>query len=77
MLAAPALIDKSMTNYWAGVSGKGNRISPRWRPNEKEKRTSITTVPDQYLSFATFLTPLVSHWSLPIKWKTGFLISVT
>jgi hypothetical protein len=33
----------------------------------KEKRTSITTVRDQYLSFATFPTPpplLVSHWSL-------------
>jgi hypothetical protein len=24
MLAAPVLIDRSMTNYWAGVSGKGN-----------------------------------------------------
>jgi hypothetical protein len=24
MLAAPALIDRSMTNYWAGVSGNGN-----------------------------------------------------
>jgi hypothetical protein len=26
MLAAPALIDRSMTNYWAGVSGKGNKM---------------------------------------------------
>ncbi len=25
MLAAPALIVRSMTNYWAGVSGNGNR----------------------------------------------------
>jgi hypothetical protein len=25
MLAAPILIDRSMTNYCAGVSGKGNR----------------------------------------------------
>ncbi len=24
--AAPILIDRSMTNYWAGVSGNGNRI---------------------------------------------------
>jgi hypothetical protein len=26
MLAAPALVDRSMTNFWAGVSGKGNII---------------------------------------------------
>ncbi len=37
MLAAQALIDRSMTNYWAGVSGKGNRIIPRWRPTKKRK----------------------------------------
>jgi hypothetical protein len=36
----------------------------------KEKRTSISMVQDQYLSFATFQTPLVSHSSLPfITWK--------
>jgi hypothetical protein len=29
----------------------------------KEKKTSITTVRDQFLSFATFPNPLVSHWS--------------
>jgi hypothetical protein len=34
MLAAPALINRSMTNYWAGVSGEGKRIIPRW-PNKK------------------------------------------
>jgi hypothetical protein len=28
MLAAPALVYRSLTNYWAGVSGKGNRIIP-------------------------------------------------
>ncbi len=37
MLAAPALINRSITNYWAWVSGKGNRIIPRWRPNKKRK----------------------------------------
>ncbi len=37
MLAAPSLIDRPMTNYWAGVSGKGNRIIPRWRPYKKRK----------------------------------------
>jgi hypothetical protein len=37
MLAAPILINRSMTtgNYCAGGSGKGNRTSPRWRPNIK------------------------------------------
>jgi hypothetical protein len=58
MLATQALIDGSISNYWAGVSGEGNRIILRWRPNKKRKRTSITTVQrDQYLSFATFPTP--------------------
>jgi hypothetical protein len=37
MLAAPAPIGKSMTNYWAGLRGKRNRIIPRWRPNMKIK----------------------------------------
>ncbi len=35
MLAAPILINRSMTNYCAGVSGKENRINPIWRPNKK------------------------------------------
>jgi hypothetical protein len=34
---------------------------------DKEERISITTVQDQFLSFAIFLTPLVSHWSLPLS----------
>jgi hypothetical protein len=38
MFAAPILIDRSMTNYCAGVGGKGNRINPRWRPNKKRNR---------------------------------------
>jgi hypothetical protein len=33
----------------------------------KEKRTSITTVRDQNLSFATFPTPLLFHYPLPLK----------
>jgi hypothetical protein len=41
MLATPALIDGSISNYWAGVIGKGNRIIPRWRPNKKRKRISL------------------------------------
>jgi hypothetical protein len=35
MLVAPILIDRSMTNYYAGVSGKGNINDPRWGPNKK------------------------------------------
>jgi hypothetical protein len=67
MLAAPILNDRSMTNYCAVGSRKGNRINSRWRPKKKEKRTSITTIQDQYLSFASFPAPLVSQWSLPLK----------
>ncbi len=33
----------------------------------KRKRTSITTVRELYRIFATFLTHLVSHWSLPLR----------
>jgi hypothetical protein len=32
-----SLFSRSMTNYWAAVSGKGNRIIPIWRPNKKKK----------------------------------------
>jgi hypothetical protein len=35
MLAAPALINRSMTYYWVEVSGKGNIIIPRWQSNKK------------------------------------------
>jgi hypothetical protein len=66
MLAAPALFDSSMTNDWAGVSGKGHKIIPRWRPNKKRKGHLSPQSETNILSFATFLTPLVSHWSLPL-----------
>jgi hypothetical protein len=33
----------------------------------KNKIKSMTTVPDQYLTFASFLTPLCSRWSLPLS----------
>ncbi len=42
----------------------------------KDKRTSITTVRDQFQSFATFPTPLVSHWSLPLRRKTLIFLKV-
>ncbi len=31
--AAPTLTNRLITNHWAGVSGNGNRIFSRWRPN--------------------------------------------
>ncbi len=41
----------------------------------KEKRTRITTVRGQYLSFAIFPTHLISHWSLPFMatYRINFL----
>ncbi len=33
----------------------------------KDKKTSITTVPNILRSFAIFATPLISHWSLPLN----------
>jgi hypothetical protein len=52
MIAAPILIDRSMTNYCAGVSGKVNRINPRCRQNKKrnvhlspQSRTNICLWP--------------------------------
>ncbi len=72
--AAPILIDWSMTNYWAFVSGKGNRFNPRWRLNKQRHGHlwwSITTVRDQYLSFASFPTPLITHWSILFSWPVA------
>jgi hypothetical protein len=66
MLAAPILIDRLMTNYWAGVSGEGIGINPRWRPNKKRNGIHHPG-PDQCLSFASFPAPLVSYWSLPLR----------
>jgi hypothetical protein len=52
MLVAPILINRLMTNYCAGVSGKENIISPRWRSNKKRNehlsprsRTNIYHLP--------------------------------
>jgi hypothetical protein len=66
MFAAPVLIDRSMTNFSAQVGGNGNRIKSKMPARYREKRTSITTVRDQYLSSATFPTPLIFHYPLPL-----------
>ncbi len=66
MLAAPALIDRLMTNNWAGESEKGNRIIPRWRPNKKRKDIYHHS-PRPISIICQLPDPLISHWSLPLK----------
>jgi hypothetical protein len=66
MFAAPILIDRSMTNYSAGVSGNGNRIKSKMAAKYRDKRTSITTVRDQYPSYDIFPTHLIFHYPLPL-----------
>jgi hypothetical protein len=67
MFAAPILIDRSMTNYSAGVSGNGNRIKSKMAAKYRDKRTSITTVRDQYPSYDIFPTHLIFHYPLPLR----------
>ncbi len=67
MLAAPILIDRWMTNYWAGLSGKGNRINPRWRPNKKRKGHQHGPGPISII--CQLPGPLDSHCSLPLTLK--------
>ncbi len=69
MFAAPILIDRSMTNYSAGVSENGNRIKSKMAAKYRDKRTSITTVWDQYPSYDIFPTHLIFHYQLPLKAK--------
>ncbi len=73
MYAAPVLIDRSMTNFSAWVGGNRNRIKSKMAPRYIEKRTSITTVRDQYLSSATFPTPFIFHYPLPLEEKNAKL----
>jgi hypothetical protein len=54
-----------MTNYSAGVSGNGNRIKSKMAAKYRDKRTSITTVQDQYPSYDIFPTPplfFITHY---------------
>jgi hypothetical protein len=67
MFAAPILIHRSMTNYSAGVSRNGNRIKSKMEAKYRDKRTSITTVRDQYPSFDIFPTHLIFHYPLPLN----------
>ncbi len=56
-----------MTNYWAVVSGKGNRIIPRWRPNKKRKGHLSQRSEINIYQLPPSWPPLVSHWSLPLR----------
>jgi hypothetical protein len=63
MFAAPVLIDRSMTNYSAGVRGNGNRIKSKMVAKYRDKWTSITTVRDQYPHMAAQPTLfLITHY---------------
>ncbi len=84
MFAAPVLIDRSMTNFSAWIGGNGNRIKSKMAARYREKRTSITTVWDQYLSSATFPTPsfFITHYLKvaygiqAVLWSGIFLIRI-
>ncbi len=67
MFAAPILIDRSIANFSAGVSRNGNIIKSKMAAKYRDKRASITTVRDQYQSYATFPTPLIFHYPLPFS----------
>ncbi len=67
MFAAPILIDRSMTNYSAGVSRNVNRIKSKMGAKYRDKRISITTVPDQYPSYDIFPGHLIFHYPQPLK----------
>ncbi len=77
MLAAPALIDRSMTYNWPGVSGKGNRIIPRWQPNKKRK--DIYHHSRRPISFISFICHLPDPpcFSLATTFKQWIVSSLT
>jgi hypothetical protein len=76
MFAAPILIDRSMTNYLAGVSGNGNRIKSKMAAKYRDKRTSITTVRDQYPPYDIFPTHLIFHYPLPLKVDFQYIVKM-
>ncbi len=71
MFAAPILVDPSMTNFSAWVGGNGNRIKSKMAAIYRDKRTLITMVRDQCLSYATFPTLLIFHYPLPLSCSRG------
>jgi hypothetical protein len=67
MFAAPILINRSMTNYLAGVSENGNIIKSKMAAKYRDKQTSITMVRDQYPLYDIFPTHLIFHYPLPLR----------
>jgi hypothetical protein len=65
MFAALILIDRSMTNYSAGVSGNGKRMKSKMAAKYRDKRTFITTFLEQYPSYDIFPTHLIFHLKQP------------
>jgi hypothetical protein len=59
-------VSSTSPNYWAVVSGKGNRSILRWQPNKKRKDIYHHGT-RKYLSFSTLPTPHVAHWSQPLS----------
>jgi hypothetical protein len=76
MFASLILIDRSMTNYSAGVSGNGNRFKSKMAAKYRDKPTSITNVRDQYPSYDIFPTHLIFHYPLPLKFDSLFVVRV-
>jgi hypothetical protein len=68
MFAAPRLFVQTMPIQSAGVSGRGNRIIPRWRPN-KNKNECRSPQWEKTQAFDIFQTPLSSHY--PLTLRTG------
>jgi hypothetical protein len=60
------LTDRSMTNHWEGVSGNGNRIISRWRPNYKRKG-HLSPRSQAYFDHLPFFDP--PSFSLPTTFK--------
>jgi hypothetical protein len=49
------------------LGGNGNILKIKTTAKLNSKQTSIATVRDIYRMYATFLTPLGSHYRLPLK----------
>jgi hypothetical protein len=58
ILAALCLFVRRQSFNSVGVRGNAYVYFSRWPPNLKKKRTFITMIQGQYLSFAAFPTPL-------------------
>jgi hypothetical protein len=49
------------------VSGKGNKIIPRWWQISEKKERLITTMEAEIQAFDIFPILLISHYPLPLK----------